>query len=181
MALQEQETISLDTIKKFYKNYNNGHIIYQGNKDVIKIINRQKPKKVFEFGCGTGKNLNIVSADYRFGIDISVPAINEGKKFYPDIKLLLADETLLPKINDDFFDVSFTVSVLDHINSPTCEIIIEQLKRLSKKVYLVESNDKWQPLCFAHDYESMGFEKLDYTWISPSTKAVYNMFYGGKT
>jgi len=169
--------VSLASIKKFYQNYNNGHIIYQGNKEVIKVINRQKPKRVFEFGCGTGKNLNIVTADYRCGIDLSVPAIEEGKKFYPDIHLILEDETFLPTIRDNYFDVAFTVSVLDHILSPTADIIVEELKRISENVYVVESNDLWQPLCFPHDYESMGFRKLDYTWTSPTTKAVYNMYH----
>jgi len=169
--------MSLESIKKFYETYNNGHIIYQGNKEVIKIINREKPRNVFEFGCGTGKNLNIVEAEYRCGIDISIPAIQEGKKFYPGIHLILEDETFLPAIGDKFFDVSFTVSVLDHILSPVCENIVQQLKRISRKVYVVESNDIWQSLCFPHSYESMGFEKLEYEWVSPNTKAVYNMYY----
>ncbi len=168
--------MSLESIKKFYESYNNGHIIYQGNKEVIKVINREKPRTVFEFGCGTGKNLNIVTAEYRCGIDISVPAIEEGKKFYPGIHLILEDETFLPTIRDKYFDVAFTVSVLDHILSPVCEQIVSELKRISKKLYVVESNDLWQPLCFPHDYQKMGFTKLDYEWISPSTKAKYFMY-----
>ncbi len=168
--------MSLDTIKRFYTNYNNGHIIYEGNKEVIKRINRLKPAKVFEFGCGTGKNLNIVNAEYRMGIDLSIPAISEGKKFYPDIHLLLEDEKFLPIIGDKFFDISFTVSVFDHISSPHYEIIVEELKRISKNVFVVESNDIWQPLCFPHDYNAIGFKTLDYEWVSPATKAVYKMY-----
>lgn len=171
--------LSLETIKKFYSTYNNGHIIYEGNKKIIGIINNTNPKTVFEFGCGTGKNLNMVNAEYRCGVDLSKPAIDEGFRFYPGIHLILEDERILPMLGDKFFDVSFTVSVLDHIVSPTCEQIVEQLKRISKKVFVVESNDYWQPLCFSHGYESMGFKITDYEWASPVTKAVYKMYVYG--
>lgn len=167
----------MDSVKEFYKDYNNGHEIYSLNKHIINLINQEMPKSVFEFGCGTGKNLSLIQAGERVGVDLSSNAIMDGWRKYKDISLTISDEGILKSFKDNQFDISFTISVLDHIPSPEAEGIVSELKRISSKVYIVESNDVWHSFCFPHDYEDMGLTKLDYSWISPKTGGEYNIWH----
>lgn len=132
-----------------------------------------KPNKVFEFGCGMGKNLQLLldKSDQitdASGIDISEKNIskflfNEASSRNGFIKT--ADETFLNQLNDDRFDVCFTCSVLDHI--PDVIDIINNLKRLATKgVILAETNDIPGPYYYSHDYEALGFRKLNYLFKS---------------
>ena len=166
----------MKSIKKFYKDYNNGHGIYELNTHMAYLIQSEMPDNILEFGCGTGKNLNLINSKGRSGIDISSKAIMSGWEKYKDISLIIGDEKLLKSFKDNLFDISFTISVINHIPSPEAENIIQELLRISKKVYLAESNDMWQNYCFPHKYEDMGFTKLNYLWISPKTGAEYNIY-----
>jgi len=162
------------TYKQFYSNYNNGHVIYDGNKKIVEKVSGCKPLNVFEFGCGTGKNLNLVKAVNRWGIDLSKVAVEDGLKTYDGLDLWVGDESMLYFLREKIFDVSFTVSVLDHI--PEIFEIVEQLKRISIKVFILESTDRWHLHCYPHDYGSLGFKETGYTWKSPSVNALYRMY-----
>lgn len=162
------------TSKEFYTNYNNGHVIYECNKRIIGLINGMNPYSVLEYGCGTGKNLNLIRAERRVGIDLSRPAIVDGIKSYEGIDFIYSDEAILSSFRNKQFDVSFTVSVLDHIED--IDFILEQLKVVSGVIYALESKDKWQEYCYAHDYLDMGFKDMNYGWKSPATGADYRLY-----
>jgi len=162
--------------KEFYQSYNNGHIIYGCCKELMRVIG--SVARVLEFGCGTGKNLNIVVADYRCGVDISAVALEDGRRYYEGIHYVLGSEEYLGMLADSDFDVSFTLSVLNHIE--VVGGIVEQLKRVSGRVYLMESQDKWHEFCWVHDYIGMGFVETGYEWRSPMSGALYKLYSWGE-
>lgn len=100
--------------------------------ELAKIIEKSQPKSVFEFGCNAGKNLKFISENIEntsvFGVDINLEAVlyarNQG------VNVALGDQFLLNMLPDDYFDISFTVSVLDHLADPLDTI--KNLIRLSK-------------------------------------------------
>jgi ubiquinone/menaquinone biosynthesis C-methylase UbiE len=169
----------IEEVKQFYSTFNNGHVLYDCNRELILRINSQGnplSKRVLDFGCGTGKMLNMIDASERIGIDISSVAINDGLKIYSGIEMIIGDESTLFNYSDQYFDFVYTVSVLDHIPSPEVYGIISNLKRISKELYLMESKDYWQKYCFAHDYENIGFIVDGYEWRSPFTNALYKLY-----
>lgn len=95
------------------------------------------PNRVFEFGCNAGKNLAAilqVNDTIRcFGIDINENAIAHGMS--NNLSVALADENILKFFPNDSFDVSFTVSVLDHLPEPT--VTLAELIRISQKAVLL--------------------------------------------
>jgi SAM-dependent methyltransferase len=96
-----------------------------------------KPRSVFEFGCNSGKNLNAVESLDRTmfvaGIDINSAAVGHGRGL--GRKIAVGDEENLNIFPDQCFDVSFTVSVLDHLPFP--EKAFKNLLRMSHKAVLL--------------------------------------------
>ena len=166
----------MDEVKKFYSTFNNGHVLYDCNREMVLTINDETVCKVLDFGCGTGKVLNMVDADERVGIDVSLIAVSEGYRVYEELQLIIGDEATLANYKDRYFDISYTISVLNHLPELGVFKVVNELKRVSKKIFIMESQDVWQTYCYPHDYEKMGFKKLDYTWISPASKALYEMY-----
>jgi len=160
--------------KEFYSGYNNGHVIYDCNKRIVGEINKLSPASVLEFGCGTGKNLNLIEAGVRVGIDLSKVAIEEGKIHYRGLELYVGDEEYLSIFRDKEFHVSFTVSVLNHIKD--IGEIVSELRRVSTTLFCMESQDVWHEYCYSHDYRSYGFHDIGYRWRSPFTGAVYRLW-----
>ena len=97
------------------------------------------PKKVFEFGCNSGKNLleirRISSNKVEcYGVDINANSIKEAQK--AGLNAALGSEEMLTIFPDNTFDVAFTVSVLDHLPEPVPALI--ELERISKSLFLLE-------------------------------------------
>jgi SAM-dependent methyltransferase len=85
------------------------------------LIASLKPSSVLEFGCCAGRNLNLLRQRLPqaqlVGMDLNRTAIDAGlRAFHLDLRV--ADETALAHIRNSSFDISFTVSVLDHIALP---------------------------------------------------------------
>ena len=105
---------------------------------IIKAIAEFDPITVFEFGCGTGRNLHFIKKQIStvldvVGLDINRNAVQGGRKAYPDVQLLCGSHKsiwfkLLPR---DRFGVSFTVSALGHLSNR--DDVIDVINRL---VYL---------------------------------------------
>src|SRR5208283_2482517 len=146
----------MSTAKEYYKSYRANVIFDALNVKLNEVIKGFEPKSLFEFGCGTGKNLTpfLGSGCNVVGLDISY--MNMAHCFSNQLPMIiLSDETLLPYL--DGFDVVFTCSVLDHI--PEVGRIIEELKRMSRKaVVLAETNSKQDNYYYPHDYGTLGFK-----------------------
>lgn len=169
------------TPKAFYRNYLADNALGDINIKLIDLINAQKPNSVFEYGCGTGKNLKLLDPIVTCGLDVSPQNIIAGHYKNGRNFLILGDEYHLGHLAN--FDVAFTCSVLDHIKD--IDEIIEQLKRIAPIVFLAETNSISGDYYFPHNYEKYGFEKvlndyhdteqIEYSWIGED-KAVYNIW-----
>jgi SAM-dependent methyltransferase len=100
---------------------------------ISELISSMRPNSVLEFGCNAGRNLALIkrrlSKARLVGMDLNRTAIAAGRRAFR-LDLRVADENSLATIPDSSFDVSFTVSVLDHISVP--EETIAQLSRISR-------------------------------------------------
>jgi hypothetical protein len=122
-----------------YNTCNDGYasIIYKHSETLNLSLNQ-----ICEFGSHKGRNLKYfldnnqnISAT---GIDIN-PVVKDLEENYKNYMGIIGDEKTLSKFDNNFFDLSFTFSVLDHI--PSKKIVFQVLKdliRTSKVVILLE-------------------------------------------
>jgi trans-aconitate methyltransferase len=153
--------------KEFYKNYQADNVIDEIDVALIHNIIKFKPKTVFEFGCGSGKNLalikNELSDAITYGMDISIINVMQSHLAGVDC-VIRGDERYMP---NQKFDVCFTCSVLDHIPYENIEQVIGNLISMSDKaVVIAETNEHEGDFYFKHDFEKYGFVKKKNTFIS---------------
>lgn len=110
---------------------------------ILQFIKLSFAKKILEFGCGSGRNLNQLNdffekqtVEENFyllrGIDINQHLIEYGKtNFSKNLELIIGDENSIKKEKNNFYDLIFTVSVLDHLPDPSLTIqeLIKKTKR----------------------------------------------------
>lgn len=157
--------------KEFYRNYLADNETSRLSTRLIIEINALNPNHVLEFGCGTGKHGNFIG-NY-CGIDLSLQNVIHAMVRNNCPMVIKGDETNLRHLCN--FDVVFTCSVLDHIEE--VEAIIGEFVRISNKaIFLAETNDVPDRFYYPHDYESMGFQKLEFKWKSPSDGAIYHIW-----
>lgn len=160
-------------------------IIRPLNHDLVREILKLKPKSVFEFGCGQGKNLELLKEMNPLlevnGCDISRIAVEQAIRRGRAEFVFEGDEEDLSAFVGKFTDVAFTCSVLDHVpEDKKIEQIVEDLKRISKKgVILYETlRDDAPVYYYPHDYEAMGFVRNppDYSYFSDADGSTYYMW-----
>jgi SAM-dependent methyltransferase len=102
------------------------------------VIASAAPRTVLEFGCNAGRNLALLRAALPdavlTGVDVNADAIAWGRERWPDLQLVAADEAWLRTAPPDAFDVTFTLSVLDHL--PQLDAVAPHLVRVTAS-YLV--------------------------------------------
>jgi SAM-dependent methyltransferase len=110
---------------------------------IFQFIKHSHTRKILEFGCGSGRNLNQINDHFEKqdldgnlkllkGIDINQHLIEYGQKnFSKNLELIVGDEHSIKKEKSNFYDLIFTVSVLDHIPDPlmTIKQLIKKTKR----------------------------------------------------
>lgn len=167
------------TPKEYYRNYLADDKISMLNIKLMDLITACHPTHVLEFGCGTGKNLRLIS-DYHpemniecTGIDISLMGLIHARTRHDVPFILCGDETHLRHLCN--FDIVFTCSVLDHIEN--IEGIIQEFKRIANKnIILMETNDVPGQYYYPHNYEAFGFTKLAYEYLSEGDGARYHIW-----
>ncbi len=162
--------------KDFYRNYQADNIIDELDMRLALEVISYNPESIFEFGMGSGKNLSLIKARSgrdieTWGLDISI--VNVFQAHLNGVDCCIAgDERHIPSRK---FDVVFTCSVLDHIEE--IENIIGHFQEIATKaIILAETNSFEGDFYFKHDYESYGFEKLDYEYLSDSDGGIYNIW-----
>ncbi|MCP5420905.1 MAG: methyltransferase domain-containing protein [Gammaproteobacteria bacterium] len=148
---------------------------------VTQLLVSMEPGSLFEFGCNAGRNLHLLSQKLPharlYGVDVNRDAIDFGREYF-NLPIEYGDELFLEKLAEDSFEVTFTVSVLDHI--PFIEEVARKLIQITSR-YLVlyeicyhrfgkitqmatadgEIVDGY-PFSYFHDYDGL-FRKLG-TW-----------------
>lgn len=166
--------------KDYYSSYLADDTITQLNRDLAAEILKHKPRSVFEFGAGQGKNLNLLlSINPQIivrGIDISEQAVISANSKGRDYISLGDEHAFTVQKNSD---VSFTCSVLDHIeHNLTAYYIATDLKLMSRKAVILLETERNTPdtYYYYHDYEAYGFKRLDWRYYSEADGSHYNMF-----
>lgn len=133
----------VEAAKQFYRDSKVQPFFYEEEpphyaRVICGLIASLKCRSVFEFGCNAGRNLNVLKTvlpEARLvGIDVNSLAISSGRSRF-GLELMEGDEGHLRAIADNEFDVSFTVSVLDHVPFP--EPVIRDLVRISRQYVLI--------------------------------------------
>jgi SAM-dependent methyltransferase len=104
---------------------------------ITNLLISQDPSSIFEFGCNAGRNLYLLSKKLPqaklFGTDLNRDAIEFGRSRF-GLPIEVGDETSLASMGDNSYEITFTVSVLDHI--PFIKDTVGELIRITGK-YLV--------------------------------------------
>lgn len=160
--------------KEFYRNYLADNDTSELSIRLFDEINILNPNHILEFGCGTGKHSDLAYHDCNYcGLDLSLQNVIHAMVRNDCPMVIKGDETNLRHLCN--FDVVFTCSVLDHIEE--VEAIIGEFKRIANRaIFLAETNDVPDRFYYPHDYESMGFQKLEFKWKSPSDGALYHIW-----
>lgn len=180
------EGVGMETIAKdYYREYQASNEILRPHYFLADTIMHFKPKSVFEFGCGTGKNLKLLKTRDPFlnveGIDVSWRNIDYAHRQNNVNFCRLGDEESLKHIESKSIDVIFTCSVLDHIED--INNILEEFGRIAKKaIVLFETNDKskrYPDFYYPHDYVRLGtMTKMNYEYVSNEAPDADGCTYG---
>lgn len=161
------------TAKEYFSNYLADDVVRPLNQQLVKELLKGNPTSIFEFGCGQGKNLDLITKSaYRApkvsGIDLSRKAVDsahkKGRKYVE-----LGDEHVLESKRANSCSVAFTCSVLDHIETDwIAEKIVKDLQRIARDSVVLLETDRHSPgyYYYFHDYEMWGFKKLKWEYYS---------------
>jgi ubiquinone/menaquinone biosynthesis C-methylase UbiE len=123
------------------------------------IVSQVKPQDtILEYGCGFGRNLKVLeralASDCKiYGIDLSSAALEEGKRYLSGRAVLKQTDGLKIPFSDDFFGLSFTSAVLEHVPEKDFKKICDEIIRVTKKTIIhIEANRNYYTK-YPHDYK----------------------------
>lgn len=130
-------------------------------------IQKIKGKKVLDIGCGEGR-WSPVFKDWEYeGCDISSNLIQFAKENYPDKKFFTSGIRELPKKVKGKYDLLFLYTVLLHVTPEHWEETVAALKKIGKKMILIEPiHVDTADYCFNHDYKK-SFKVIQKKQIDP--------------
>lgn len=145
--------------KRYWENLaeawdNRATIDSQEKQTLTKLLNKREFDSVLDVGCGNGIWSDLFNDKEYVGIDISEKLIQSAQKRYTDkdfFAIKLEDYK-----RDNKFDLIFGYTVLQHILPKDIDKAVESLKKLGKKMILVEPmNFQSVNYCHDHDYEKL--------------------------
>lgn len=145
---------------------------------LLKIIESLylKSPKIFEVGCGFGWNLDYLNENLKnsgiFGCDFSSGQLRYARNMFKDkdISFCYGEAQDVP-FKDRMFDISLSVTVLQHIPEDKIKEAVEELERVTKDYIILIELDKnvtreneipffnSTGVHFLHDYEKL-FKKF---------------------
>ena len=103
---------------------------------------------ILDIGTGTGEWLNSISkyTDIKaVGSDFSEKMINQARIKYPNNTYIVSDAESLSKFTDNSFDIVTSSFVLHGMKSSEREIVLLQMKRISKKYVMIHDFHDYTP------------------------------------
>lgn len=133
------------------------------------VIARLAPSSVLEMGCNAGRNLQLLrgvlpAGTSIRGFDINAASIDYGRTRW-GLDLELADEGYLARQPADHADVTFTVSVLDHL--PAIEDALRDLARVTRRYYVAVEPHPEEELRYLDVFKASGRIRAAVTTTTP--------------
>jgi SAM-dependent methyltransferase len=138
MAAEEPENAQAYWSGLASDDFYDGHQHWRSS--IARRVAATSPRSVLEFGCNVGRNLRELRTHLPYtrlvGVDINAEAVERGRARY-ELDLRRGDESYLHHFLPGEFDVSMTISVLDHLQEVNEGF--EALLRVSARyVFLLE-------------------------------------------
>ncbi len=144
---------------------------------------------LFEIGCNVGRNLqHLHRAGFRnlSGLEINKEAVDLFREHFPETAAtttihLGSAETLLPKIESNAFDLTFTMAVLEHIHTES-EWIFEHIARITRTWLLTiedEREKSWRhfPRNYRKVFEALGLSQTKHLRLNLETHGLGPAFH----
>jgi len=131
--------------KSWAKSYISDASINNNHRDFLieKISKFSNLESVLEVGCSSGPNLYLLAQKFPnikiYGVDVSVSAIKEGKKFFKQKNIqnvfLSAGSGLeaFKKLENKSIDLIFTDAVLIYFGQDKIDSVLEEIIRVARK------------------------------------------------
>src|SRR6478736_2327863 len=169
--------------KAFYETYLADNGLSELNHKLAHEVLKEAPNHVFEYGCGTGKNLRLIqklSPQYAKSVSVSGLDVSLLNVLHATVKnglqhVSLGDEHYLRHYCN--YDAVITCSVLDHIEK--VDGIIQELQRIANKCVIIAECTDHDPdnYYYKHSFESFGFKVVEGTeYFSPSDNHSYRIY-----
>ena len=149
--------------------------------EIIEKYCDQKDLKILELGPNAGRNLNYLyqhGLTDVHGIEINADAISLLNKTFPhlagNVKLSsLEDE--LPSLDNNEFDLIFSMAVLEHISNES-DFILEEIKRVSSRFIITIEDEitSWSERHFQRNYRTIFEKNNDWKEIYSANCDEYN-------
>ncbi|MDX1607681.1 MAG: class I SAM-dependent methyltransferase [Candidatus Spechtbacterales bacterium] len=198
--------------EKYYEGWNNTSFLQrylfglvEFRKPLYKYIKKEKAGgKLVDLGCGVGAFLSLAQNDFNtYGADISEYAISEAQKNSPKSKLKQFDGNKKLPFEDDFFDVTTSFDVVEHLDEPSG--FIKEAARILKKDgllvfttpnphslgkrlkkddwhgyrdeshYSIKKSKEWKDMVLAEGFDIVKL-RYDFLWDPPYIKNVPGIF-----
>jgi SAM-dependent methyltransferase len=148
------------------ENYNKSYTS-QRSKYLYGLLKKYKipvTSKILEIGCNCCRNLNyIYSKGYTklTGIEINKNAVELKKKLFPKLKANIINSSIedyILYLNDNKFDVIFTMAVIQHIHLDS-NWIFEHIARINKKWLIIIELDLYRN--YESIFTNLGYEQIE--------------------
>ncbi len=149
-----------------------------------KVFPRLESSSLLEIGVGSGKNMNLLAAPVRVGVDTSLDMLEFTRSRFREVGLVAGDAARLP-LRDGSFDTSVFCYVLRGLKSPA-DAVREAL-RVSSRVVIIDYDRPFYIPRFIWDHvinrlgrTLYGSRNLDYAYIEKlgANKEILR-YYGG--
>jgi len=144
-------------------------------KEIVR--NQLDGGRILEFGCGRGENLEVLKS---LGYDIVGIEINEEECKHAIKKVgfvICGDESKMTTFPENYFDISFTIGVMDHLNFDDFMRAYSYIKTITKNiVFCLETNNEAGPYYYPHSYDVLGFRKVIEFHNNDGDKSLYTLW-----
>jgi SAM-dependent methyltransferase len=148
------------------ENYNKSYTS-QRSKYLYGLLKKYKiptTSRILEIGCNCCRNLNyIYSKGYNklTGIEINKNAVELQKELFPKLKANIINSSIedyILYLNDNKFDVIFTMAVIQHIHLDS-NWIFEHIARINKKWLIIIELDLYRN--YENIFTNLGYEQIE--------------------
>lgn len=128
--------------------------------------------KILEIGCNAGRNLAFLwHGGFRrlHGVEISEQAVHKLRSSFPELGKIPIDvgpaEEILPRFDDNSFNIVFTMAVLEHIHDDS-SALFDEMGRISRRVIVIEDeatrSDRHFPRNYRRVFQEVGMTQVEF-------------------